>query len=306
MPRLTGAPSRGLYAAMTATTQIGHTIDRLSSRPDGWRRSEWATGAFETASRKRTAAVDGSILPARHLVMATLHGGARRHCFRNADGQRFDGPDVAGAASFLPAGCERRLHLQDVEWRWAALALAPDAVDGADLLGTIGSFAVGSDPFILGMLTEMARLDALMSGLEPIYAETMAHALKHYLSMRFAGRPSASPKAHALPAWKLRRITEHVEAHLAERLDVASLARLSGLSERQFHRVFRVTTGQTPLAFVIARRIERARLLLVTTDESITSIALNTGFANPTHLARAFVAATGIKPLSYRLSGRVS
>lgn len=289
---------------MRAATDTDSTIERLSSRPCGWRRTEWASGAFETAYRPRTAEVDGTILPARHLVMATLRGGARRHSFRNADGRRFDGADIVGSVSFLPAGCERRLQLQDVEWCWAAVALDPAEADEPDQLGAIGSFAVESEPFILAMLAEMERLDALAGGLEPIYAEAMGEALTRYLAGRYAGQATLSSKRYALPAWKLRRLTDHVEAHLAERIGIASLARLCGLSERQFHRAFLATTGQTPLAFVIGRRIERARLLLATSDGTIALVAFRTGFANPTHFARAFSAVTGVTPSAYRQAAR--
>lgn len=275
------------------------SLGRLSSRPDGWRRSTWPGGAFETAYRPRTPHVTGEIASNHHLIMATLRGGARRHAFTNADGHRYQGPDLTGSISFLPAGCLRELELEDVEWRWAAIAVETSTEGSAAILGTIRSLTVNDDPFVFGMIQEMERLDALSGGIESIYAQTMTGALARYLATRFAGQLSSS-RQYALAPYKFRRVQDFVMANLGQRLSLAELASLCGLSERHFHRAFKVTTGRTPLEFVTEKRMERARLMLATTKEPILTIALSVGFANPGHFARAFAEATGMTPSDYR------
>ncbi len=272
---------------------------KLSSHPDGFRRSEWSGGAFETAYRPRTAHVSGEISSHRHLVMVTLRGGARQHVYANADGQRHEGPDLTGSVSFLPAGCERRLALHDVEWRWAAIAL--DALPGKATasLARTPSLALKHEPFIFGLLQEMERLDALSGGMEPIYAETMAGALVQYMVMRF-GDWQAPDQEYALPPFKLRRVRDFVAANLGARVSLGQLAALCDLSERHFHRAFKVTTRQTPLDYIVEKRMERARLLLSSPGVSIAAVSLEVGFANPGHFARAFAAATGMTPSAYR------
>ncbi len=272
------------------------TIDRLSSRPDGWRRTDWHGGSFETARRPRTPLVEGSIRSDRHLVMVTLRGGADRHEFRTADGSRYDGPDRPGSLSFLPAGCERRLRLHNVAWQWAAIGLDPEQHAALERLGP---FCADEDVFALGLMQELERLDALEGELEPAYGETMSLALVRYLSSRF-GRGPGEPAARLLPAWRLKRLREHTDAHLGGAIRIADLAACVGLSEGHFHRAFRATTGRTPLAFIQQRRVEAAIRRLTTGTASVTEIAFELGFGSPTHFARVFRSHTGRNPADFR------
>ena len=64
--------------------------------------------------------------------------------------------------------------------------------------------------------------------------------------------------------------------------------------------VFRATTGQTPYGYLRARRVERARVLLATTDLPAAAIAAQVGFSSPSHLGRVFRALCGVTPGRYR------
>lgn len=274
---------------------------RLSSRPDGWRRRQWSGGSFETAHRPLTAIVEGRVASDHHLIMTTLSGGAARHQLAIDGGHRYDGPDLPSSISFLPAGCERRLRLHDVEWRWASIALDPQMV-ASIAPGTIDQLAPiagQEDRFVWTLLSEFDRLDALDGGLDEAYCETMSHALLHYLARRY-GRPAVTPQRLGLPGARLRRITDFIDAHLDATIRIADLAQLADLSEGHFHRAFRTTTGQTPLDFINTRRVAAAKHALVRSNASVTQIALDVGFQSPTHFARVFRAATGQAPSDYR------
>jgi AraC family transcriptional regulator len=78
-----------------------------------------------------------------------------------------------------------------------------------------------------------------------------------------------------------------VEERLAGRITVKSLARETGLSPAHFSREFKRTTGETPHAFVMRRRLEHARELLAD-GGSIADAALCSGFADQAHLSRLF------------------
>lgn len=275
----------------------GTTIGRLSTQPDGWRRLEWIGGSFETAHRPHTTLVEGAIKSDRHLVMATLRGGAERHEIRTDDGHRYDGPDRPGSISFLPAGCERRLRLHNVNWRWAAIGLSPEA-DIA--LSGVGPVSALQDGMVLGLLSEFERLDAIDGGLDPTYCETMALALSRYLGRRYGGVQPAADRAITLPAWRLRRVSDHIDARLSDVIRIADLARCAGLSDGHFHRAFRSATGKTPLAFIQQRRIDAAAQLLAKDTASVSDIALQVGFVSPTHFARVFHAIIGCNPSEFR------
>lgn len=88
--------------------------------------------------------------------------------------------------------------------------------------------------------------------------------------------------------------------HLDERLDLPRLAARASMSVRSFTRHFRDETGTTPLQWVLAQRVARARQLLESTDLPVELIAHRCGFASGPHLRRHFARVTSTTPHAYR------
>lgn len=122
------------------------------------------------------------------------------------------------------------------------------------------------------------------------------HLLRHYREPYF---PRAAQAAQ-LPAWKLRKVLDYMEAHLAEPFDLNILAGLCEISRFHFSRSFHNTMGQSPSRWFIRQRVERAKQLLSQTNKSIIEIALTVGYENPSHLAQVFRRETGVSPRNYR------
>ena len=97
---------------------------------------------------------------------------------------------------------------------------------------------------------------------------------------------------HALMRWALD--------HLDEPLDRSSLAAAANLSTRSLARRFEAETGQGPMQWIAARRVERARALLEDTELSVTDVAFATGFGSLPSFRRRFSQATGTTPSVYR------
>ena len=95
-------------------------------------------------------------------------------------------------------------------------------------------------------------------------------------------------------------IQEFIAANLAGRLTLAVLASLTGLSEHNFLDAFRQTFNATPAQHIIAQRLRRARRLLTCGKQTITEIAMETGFASHSHLATTFKTHTGMTPQEFR------
>lgn len=91
-----------------------------------------------------------------------------------------------------------------------------------------------------------------------------------------------------------------VSAELGEDLRVSKMARAVGLGEHHFTRVFRHTFGQTPHQFLLAARLEKAHELVVRSFLSVGEIAALTGFADQSHLSRAFKGRFGVPPMKLR------
>jgi AraC-like DNA-binding protein len=75
---------------------------------------------------------------------------------------------------------------------------------------------------------------------------------------------------------------------------------LAGLSAKHFARAFRQSTGVPPHRWLIEKRIERAKALLLGGGLSLAEIALACGFADQSHFTAAFRRGTGITPGAYR------
>ena len=88
--------------------------------------------------------------------------------------------------------------------------------------------------------------------------------------------------------------------NLGKDLSVYALANRVHMSLRNFSRVFRCETGQTPAAFIQSLRIEAARRLLQETDESIEVISKRCGFRSADALRRSFQRVVKVAPSDYR------
>jgi AraC-like DNA-binding protein len=102
----------------------------------------------------------------------------------------------------------------------------------------------------------------------------------------------------------LRRVVEHIEANLGERIDIRELASLAGLSECQFARAFKQSVGMPPHRYVVSRRVAVGAALIERTERSMTDVALSIGFSDHSHFTRTFGRVTGETPSAYRRSRR--
>lgn len=80
---------------------------------------------------------------------------------------------------------------------------------------------------------------------------------------------------------------------------VAAVARQCGLSRGHFSMAFKAWTGYTPAQWRLARKVDKAKLLLKDA-RSIADIAIDCGFADQAHLTRTFRAVVGISPGKWR------
>lgn len=135
---------------------------------------------------------------------------------------------------------------------------------------------------------------------DPLAAEAaMIEAAAQFLAEpRNGGRRPAAVKGGLAPH-RRGRVLDYVEAHLDTPLRLRDLAGLVELSEAHFQRAFGASQGVSPQVWITHRRIARAKDLL-RGREPIAGIALACGFSSQSHLTRAFKAATGVTPGTYR------
>jgi AraC-like DNA-binding protein len=106
--------------------------------------------------------------------------------------------------------------------------------------------------------------------------------------------------AYPPPARHLLRARDLADARYFEPLGVDDMARAAGLSRAHFSRQFRRTFGESPHAYLLTRRLERAAALLRTTDRSVAEICMAVGLVSVGSFTTSFTRTFGMSPTAYR------
>jgi AraC family transcriptional regulator len=251
--------------------------------------------------------------PALPETILGLTLAASRNCTWSwdlGDGWRRD-EAAPGRMLVLPADLDsrwevsgaRRLLLLTIPSRTMRQILGP--VCPPDLSSAFGplSEATWEDPFLQTLMLRLWDGSAGKFATDRLLADGALITILSQLFQRSGiCRPPVSSRA--LSPRRLMRVTDYVDAHLAEEFDLTDLARESGLSLRHFCRTFRSEVGETPYRWIMRRRIERAKELLLKSDLSLAEIAGNCGFADQSHFTRALKQVTGTSPLRWRRERR--
>src|SRR5438034_7779756 len=102
------------------------------------------------------------------------------------------------------------------------------------------------------------------------------------------------------PARHLLRARDLADARYVEPLDVDDLAGAAGLSRAHFSREFRRAFGESPHAYLLTRRLERAAALLRSTDRSVADICFSVGLRSVGSFTTSFTRRYGMPPTAYR------
>jgi AraC-like DNA-binding protein len=107
-----------------------------------------------------------------------------------------------------------------------------------------------------------------------------------------------------LLAWQSRKVRDYIDSHLTGRILVADLCVLVQRSKAHFARSFKRTFAESPHCFVVRRRVELAAQYMLTTDASLSDIALRCGFTDHAHLCKQFRQGIGQTPAAWRRAHR--
>jgi AraC family transcriptional regulator len=139
-----------------------------------------------------------------------------------------------------------------------------------------------------------------------LLAETLASTLaarlvqNHVSPSPARGIPRITPEG--LDRRRLSRVLDYIEVNLEGDLTVDRLASIACLSRFHFARAFKAAVGRSPHRYVSARRLDRAKALLIHGDHSLVDIALTLKFSCQANFTRAFRQVTGQTPGQYRRS----
>jgi len=108
-----------------------------------------------------------------------------------------------------------------------------------------------------------------------------------------------------LAAWQIARVRAYIDRNLHRTIHIRDLSAVARRSKAHFSRKFKLALGESPHAFVVSRRLERASHLMMTSAASLSEIALSVGFSDQAHLCRLFRQAFGQSPASWRREHRL-
>jgi AraC family transcriptional regulator len=126
----------------------------------------------------------------------------------------------------------------------------------------------------------------------------------HLVTTYGQARPRQAPWRGGLSSSQERRVKEMLLARLSGDISLDELAAACGLSRSHFARAFRTSVGQPPHRWLLARRVDRARDLLLLSGLSLAEIAVASGFANQSHFTAVFTRSVGASPGAWRRSRR--
>lgn len=194
------------------------------------------------------------------------------------------------------------LCLEDAFLREVAQSIDVDP-DGLEILPLLSAQDQRIERIGLALKEEL-EAEGLLGG--RIYAESLATALAitlirdHSCLGRTAARKASREHAGGLSKRALKAATDYIGDNLEKDLTLAEISGAAHMSPYHFSRLFKQSTGLTPHRYVIERRVQRAKELLVGSTLPIAEISILCGFANQSHLNRHFKSVFGVNPKAAR------
>jgi AraC family transcriptional regulator len=141
-------------------------------------------------------------------------------------------------------------------------------------------------PLYLNMLESELQGEGLGESL--FYVGSIRTQLAIHLLRRYANVEFRPPKLGSLSPRLRRMMAEFIDQNLSETITLEDLAALAGLSSYHFSRKFKADLGIAPHAYVLSRRIDRAKSLLNGSRLPLKLVAAECGFTDQSHLSRVF------------------
>ena len=135
---------------------------------------------------------------------------------------------------------------------------------------------------------------------EEIIFAAIETAFGNFLDQQPVDDIQSEPQTGGLAPYKAKQVEQFIDENFTKTFRLDDLAAIAGLSRFHFAAMFKQTFGEPPHRFVILKRLEAAKKLLVETELSIAEIALEVGYSQQAYLATLFKRETGQSPSQYR------
>jgi AraC-like DNA-binding protein len=99
---------------------------------------------------------------------------------------------------------------------------------------------------------------------------------------------------------RMKRVLEYIHSNISYQLNVEELSDLAHVTKPYFIKLFKREFGISPIQYINSKKVERAQLLLFTTNKTIKEVAYTLGFSDQNYFIRIFRKMTGTTPEEYR------
>ena len=234
----------------------------------------------------------------------TIHAGAPVRFSCRCDGGQYRRFYTRGDTEILPAGADG-VWVDEDPATLLRLTMTPaflrSTAEGLDIdpdrLALTPRFAL-RDPRIEHIAWALEAEFASGRPEERLYVESLATALAAHVLRQYG--VAAAARGQGLSKSQQRRVLDYIEAHLDTALGLAELAAIAGLGISHFKALFKHSLGSSVHQYVVRRRVERARDLLLAGNRPIAEVALEAGFAHQSHMAQWLQRLLGVTPSELR------
>jgi AraC family transcriptional regulator len=243
-------------------------------------------------------------VPELQRVLVAIHVGAAARISCRRGGESHTGSAVHGDIDIIPARVDARWEIHDNNDTALILALPPS------LLDTVAE-EQGLDPRRVEVRDRFQIRDAQLENIcwalkaemesnypsGRLYVDSLAVSVaSRLISTHSSIAQHQVLQRGGLGGRRLKQTLAYIEDHLSEDLSLSSIASISGISPSHFKTLFRESVGVPVHQYVVQRRIESAKDMLMQGKMSIAEIALATGFSHQSHLARHMRRSVGLSP----------
>ncbi|MBN8938864.1 MAG: helix-turn-helix transcriptional regulator [Rhizobiales bacterium] len=266
----------------------------ISSRGRGWVGLEAEFGLIRAGLTKVPASLDHRL---------GIHVGPSVNAACRCDGRVHRRVQSHGDIDVVPAGLAGEWE-DDADCSILRFWISPALIRQA-------AREVGCDPDRVALAPQFQLRDqriehiawALKAELETeissdrLYAESLGMALAvRLVHGAVAARDDGLPARQTLSPRQQRRLVDFIETHLDRELSLGGLAAVADISISHLKALFRQTMGMPVHQYVIRRRVERAKALLLAGTMPISQVALAAGFAHQSHMAHCMKRVLGVTP----------
>jgi AraC family transcriptional regulator len=239
------------------------------------------------------------------LVSIHIGSAARMSCRRG--GQSHTGSAVHGDIDIIPAGIPALWQMHDENDRALLMSLPLTMLNAVAEENGFGTAGIELRNRFMVRDRQLENIGwAMKSELEVgspsgrLYFDGLALSAAARLVAGHSNVAVEQPRRGGLDGRRLKRTLEFIEAHLSGELSLVRLAAVAEMSVSHFRAGFRESVGAAVHQYVIERRVERAKSLLMHEGQTIAEIALAAGFTHQSHLARHMQRSTGFSPLQMK------